>query len=61
MSRTRETIDKHAVGLDERSLLAVERLVDVVFDVLPDADAERKWGRLTSCERREAFAPQREM
>jgi hypothetical protein len=34
-------------GLDERSRPTVERLIDVVVDVLPDAQHERKWGRLT--------------
>jgi hypothetical protein len=34
-------------GLDERSHAIVERLIDVVVDVLPDAEHARKWGRLT--------------
>jgi hypothetical protein len=34
-------------ALDERSRPTVERLIDVVVDVLPDTDHRRKWGRLT--------------
>jgi hypothetical protein len=34
-------------GLDERSRPIVERLLDVVADVLPDAEHAQKWGRLT--------------
>jgi hypothetical protein len=33
--------------LDERSRPTVERLIDLVLDVLPDAAHARKWGRLT--------------
>jgi hypothetical protein len=33
--------------LDELSRRTVERLIDVVFDALPDAQHERKWGQLT--------------
>jgi hypothetical protein len=33
--------------LDERARSTVELLVDVVVDVLPDAEHARKWGRLT--------------
>jgi hypothetical protein len=34
-------------GLDERSRAIVERLIDLVLEVLPDAQHELKWGRLT--------------
>jgi hypothetical protein len=34
-------------GLEERSRATVARLVDVIFDVLPEAQHARKWGRLT--------------
>jgi hypothetical protein len=34
-------------ALDEWSRPTVERLIDVVVDVLPDAQHGRKWGRLT--------------
>jgi hypothetical protein len=33
--------------LDERLRPTVERVIDVVVEVLPDAEYERKWGRLT--------------
>jgi hypothetical protein len=33
--------------LDERLRPTVERLIDVILKALPDADHERKWGRLT--------------
>lgn len=33
--------------LDERLRPTVERLIDVVVEVLPDAEHGRKWGRLT--------------
>ena len=32
---------------DERLRPTVERLIDVIVEVLPDAEHERKWGRLT--------------
>jgi hypothetical protein len=34
-------------GLDEPARPTVERLIDLVLGVLPDAQHERKWGRLT--------------
>jgi hypothetical protein len=40
-------IDAYLPGLDERWRPTVERLVDVVVDVLPDAQHDWKWGRLT--------------
>ncbi len=33
--------------LDERARATVERLIDLIFDVLPDVQHERKWGRPT--------------
>jgi hypothetical protein len=42
-----EIIAAHLPELDERSRATVERLIEVVFDSLPDAQHERKWGRLT--------------
>jgi hypothetical protein len=43
----RKVIATHLPGLDERSRPIVERLIDVVFDALPDAQYDRKWGQLT--------------
>jgi hypothetical protein len=40
-------VGTHFPDLDERSRPTVERLIDVVLDVLPDAQHERKWGQLT--------------
>jgi hypothetical protein len=34
-------------GLDERSRPTVERLIDVIVDVLPHVEHGLKWGRLT--------------
>jgi hypothetical protein len=34
-------------ALDEQSRSTVERVIDLVFDVLPDTEHSRKWGRLT--------------
>jgi hypothetical protein len=47
VSDPREIIATHLPGLDERSRPTVERLIDLVLDVLPDAQHERKWDRLT--------------
>jgi hypothetical protein len=33
--------------LDEQARATVERLIDLIFDVLPDVPHERKWGRPT--------------
>jgi hypothetical protein len=40
-------IAAHLPGLEERWHPTVERLIDVILDALPDAQHERKWGRLT--------------
>jgi hypothetical protein len=37
----------HLPELDPRSRAAIEPLIDLILDVLPDAQHERKWGRLT--------------
>jgi hypothetical protein len=47
MSEHREIIATHLPELDERSRSTVERLLEVIFDALPDAQYERKWGQLT--------------
>lgn len=47
VSERQEIIATHLPGLDERSRPTVERLIDLVLDVLPDAQHERKWGQLT--------------
>jgi hypothetical protein len=44
---THRIIATYFQGLDERSRPTVERLIDVVVDVLPDTEHGRKWGRLT--------------
>jgi hypothetical protein len=43
----RAIIDKHLPGLDERWRPTVERLIEVIFGALPDAQHERRWGQLT--------------
>ncbi len=47
MSRPQKIVATHLPELDERSRGTVERLIDLILDVLPDARHERKWGRLT--------------
>ncbi len=47
MSKRREIAAAHMPGLDERSRATVEVLIGLILDVLPDAQHERKWGRLT--------------
>jgi hypothetical protein len=47
VSRPQEIVAAHLPELDERSRATVERLIELIFDVLPDAQHERKWGRLT--------------
>jgi hypothetical protein len=37
----------HLPELDSQSRAAVELLIDLILAVLPDAQHERKWGRLT--------------
>jgi hypothetical protein len=40
-------VDAFLPELDERPRSTVERLTEVILGELPDAQAERKWGRLT--------------
>ena len=47
MSGQEEIVATHLPHLDERSRATVERLIDLILDVLPDAQHERKWGRVT--------------
>jgi hypothetical protein len=47
VSRRQKIVATYLPGLDERSRATVERLIDLILDVLPDAQDERKWGRLT--------------
>jgi hypothetical protein len=47
VSEAPEIIATYFPALDERSRSTVECLIDLVFDVLPDAQHERKWGQLT--------------
>jgi hypothetical protein len=42
-----EIIARELPGLDERWRPTVAGLMEVVFDVLPDAEHARKWGQLT--------------
>jgi hypothetical protein len=43
----RAIVDAHMPSLDEGLSPTVERLVELVLGELPDAQYERKWGRLT--------------
>jgi hypothetical protein len=47
VSQPQKIVAAHLPELDERSRATVERLIDLILDVLPDAQHERKWGRLT--------------
>ena len=47
MSKAQEIAAAYFPTLDQRSRSAMERLIDLVFDVLPDAQHESKWGQLT--------------
>jgi hypothetical protein len=40
-------VDTHLPDLDPETRPAVERLIEVILRELPDAQHERKWGRLT--------------
>jgi hypothetical protein len=40
-------IARELPGLEQRWRPTVDRLIDVIFDVLPEAQHGRKWGRLT--------------
>jgi hypothetical protein len=47
VSGHQEIIARDLPELEERWRPIVDRLMDVVFDVLPDAEHARKWGQLT--------------
>jgi hypothetical protein len=47
VSQPQKIVATHLPELDERSRATLERLIDLILDVLPDAQHERKWGRLT--------------
>jgi hypothetical protein len=47
VGQPQKIVATHLPELDERSRATVERLIDLILDVLPDAQHERKWGRLT--------------
>ncbi len=47
MSSSEEIVSGHLPGLEDPARSTVERLVDLIFDVLPDVQHDRKWGRLT--------------
>jgi hypothetical protein len=47
VGQAQKIVATHLPELDERSRAIVERLIGLILDVLPDAQHERKWGRLT--------------
>jgi hypothetical protein len=47
VGRREQVIATHLPELDERSRRTVARLIELILDVLPGAQYERKWGRLT--------------
>jgi hypothetical protein len=47
VSEPREIFAECSPGLDEQSRRTGERLIELVLDLLPDAQHERKWGQLT--------------
>jgi len=47
VSQAQRIIARHLPNLDERPRATVERLIELILDVLPDAQHDRKWGRLT--------------
>jgi hypothetical protein len=44
---TEEIVDEYLPGLDQDLRASAGRLIEVVLEALPDAQHERKWGRLT--------------
>jgi hypothetical protein len=46
-SQAQKIAAKHLPELDPQSRVTVERMIDIILEVLPDAQHERKWGRLT--------------
>jgi hypothetical protein len=47
VNQPRAIVATHLPELEERWHSTVERLIDVILDALPEAQHERKWGRLT--------------
>jgi hypothetical protein len=47
VSQPQKIVATQLPELDERSRTTVQRLIELILDVLPDAQHERKWGRLT--------------
>jgi hypothetical protein len=47
VGETQKIAAMHLPELDPQARATVERVIDLVLDVLPDAQHERKWGRLT--------------
>jgi hypothetical protein len=47
VSQPQKIVATQLPEIDERSRTTVERLIDLILDVLPDVQHERKWGRLT--------------
>jgi hypothetical protein len=47
VSQPQKIVATHLPELDEQSRATVERLIQLILDVLPDAEHQRKWGRLT--------------
>ena len=47
MSQPQKIVATHLPDLDERSRATVQRLIELILDVLPDAQHGRKWDRLT--------------
>jgi hypothetical protein len=44
---TEELVDEYLPNIDPELRATASRLIEVVLDALPDAEHERKWGRLT--------------
>lgn len=44
---TTEIVDEYLPGLEPDLRATAARVIEVVVDALPDAEHERKWGRLT--------------
>jgi hypothetical protein len=47
VNQPRAIIAAYLPELEERWRATVERLIDVILDALPEAQHERRWGRLT--------------
>jgi hypothetical protein len=44
---SRAIVDQHLADLDQGRRTTAERLIEVILGELPDAQHQRKWGRLT--------------